>query len=81
MLALSVVVGFARTNYLGQWFYAPPITTLLHLHGSDFTACFVSFVSSGAISNPMAIHHSRARDPIRDAAYGDVKRPLRFRKN
>ncbi len=43
-LGLLVLVGFARTFYLRQWFAVPPITMLLQLHGIVFTAWFVLFV-------------------------------------
>jgi hypothetical protein len=44
MLALIVLIGFARTYYLRHWFDVPPITTLLHLHSIAFTAWFALFI-------------------------------------
>ena len=43
-LTALVLVAFARTYYLREWFTVPPITTLLHLHSIAFTAWFVLFI-------------------------------------
>jgi hypothetical protein len=44
VLAALILVGFARTYYLREWFTVPPINLLLHLHSIAFTAWFVLFV-------------------------------------
>jgi hypothetical protein len=44
VLAALVLVAFARTYYLREWFDVPPITVLLHLHSIAFTAWVVLFV-------------------------------------
>jgi hypothetical protein len=44
VLAALILVGFARTYYLREWFAVPPINLLLHLHSIAFTAWFVLFV-------------------------------------
>ena len=36
-----VAAGFARTYYLGFWFHAPPLTTMVHVHAAAFTAWLV----------------------------------------
>jgi hypothetical protein len=43
-LTALVLVGFARTYYLREWFTVPPINLLLHLHSIAFTGWFVLFV-------------------------------------
>jgi hypothetical protein len=43
-LATLVLVAFARTYYLREWFTVPPINLLLHLHSIAFTGWFVLFV-------------------------------------
>lgn len=43
-LAALILVAFARTYYLREWFVVPPINLLLHLHSIAFTAWFVLFV-------------------------------------
>jgi hypothetical protein len=43
-LAALILVAFARTYYLREWFTVPPINLLLHLHSIAFTAWFVLFV-------------------------------------
>lgn len=40
-IAALVVAGFARTFYLKFWFDTPPLTRLLVVHGSMFTAWLV----------------------------------------
>ena len=35
---LTVFTGFAPTYYLGAYFDAPPVSTLVHFHGILFTS-------------------------------------------
>lgn len=41
---LTVFAGFARTYYLGRFFGAEPISSLVHLHGIVFTLWVLLFV-------------------------------------
>src|SRR5262245_34977366 len=43
-LALVVLVGFARTLYLRQWFDVPPLTVLMYLHGIVFSMWVALYV-------------------------------------
>lgn len=41
---VTVFAGFARSYYLGAYFGAAPVSTLLHLHGILFTAWVIYFL-------------------------------------
>jgi uncharacterized membrane protein YozB (DUF420 family) len=41
--AAIAFTGFARTYYLGRWFDAPPLSTLVQWHGLLFTAWIAAF--------------------------------------
>jgi uncharacterized membrane protein YozB (DUF420 family) len=47
--ALTVFVGFARTYYLGGFFEARPVSTLVHLHGIVCTAWILLFVAQTSL--------------------------------
>lgn len=46
---LTVLVGFSRTYYLGAYFGAEPLSTLVHLHGIVFTSWVLLFLSQTSL--------------------------------
>jgi hypothetical protein len=47
--ALTVFIGFARTYYLGSFFEARPVSTLVHFHGIVCTAWILLFVAQTSL--------------------------------
>ena len=65
VLALVVLVGFARTFYLSFLFDLPPRTLLLTLHGTAFTAWVLLFVVQTRL-----ISQNRVRTHMRLGLFG-----------
>lgn len=61
VMGVLVLIGFARTFYLRQWFDVPPISVLLFLHGVVFTAWFALFVVQARL---IAGHNARLHRKI-----------------
>lgn len=47
--ALTVFAGFARSYYLGAFLGAPPLSTLVHLHGLLFTLWILLFLTQTSL--------------------------------
>lgn len=58
LVAITVLVGFARTYYLKPYFATPPLTPILHLHGIVFTLWVVLFLTQTMLvaANRTSIH-------------------------
>jgi uncharacterized membrane protein YozB (DUF420 family) len=46
---ITVFAGFARSYYLGAFFGAPRLTTLVHLHGIVFTSWVLLFLTQASL--------------------------------
>jgi len=47
--ALTVFIGFAPTYYLGNFFDARPVSTLVHIHGVVSTSWILLFVAQTSL--------------------------------
>ncbi len=57
-IAITVIVGFARTYYLRPYFNQTPLIPLLHLHGAVFTSWLVLFLIQNVLvaANRTSVH-------------------------
>jgi cytosine/uracil/thiamine/allantoin permease len=46
---VAVFIGFAPSYYLGNFFGAPPLSTLVHLHGMLFTSWILVFLTQTSL--------------------------------
>jgi uncharacterized membrane protein YozB (DUF420 family) len=56
---LTVFTGFAPSYYLGQFFDAPPVSTLVHLHGVVFTSWTLLFLTQTSLIAARRTHVHR----------------------
>jgi len=57
-IAITVFVGFAPSYYLKDYFGAPPLAPLVHLHGLVFTSWIVLFIAQTVLiaSHRVSVH-------------------------